>query len=242
VSDEDKILASLAKSHVTPIGKPVQDGSDAHQYYTFVNVSRNRKGHQQPSNYALKKLAEELQVSGITIHFVLIENGAEDLKNSIKSMLFRNYQEALRNVFSTIDQHGVEVWIEPKKALTSDATATLTAELNTFLEHFRMRLKAVRFTTESNLPAQSTCLRVARILAPASLARLREELLKRGFHVPNDDWLSLTFDKLRKAGFVIRKKDGEYSLTLAGLKSLGSAKDRRSPDIVRSLALARRGE
>ena len=68
-----------------------------------------------------------------------------------------------------------------------------------------------------------------------------EALAKKQFAVPNRVWLNHALDRLRKAGAVIRKKDGKFILTLKGLSSLGTLKNRLSPDVVRALAIARKG-
>jgi hypothetical protein len=242
MSDEETILALLAQSKIAAIGNVAPSGTGERKYYAFVEVARSQQGNQQPSNYTLRKIAALLSGLGIGIHFVLVENGQEDLKNSIKSMLIRQFPELVRTVFSTIDADGIDIWVEPKKALAANDTDTIAREARDFLTSFRVRLRAIQLTSNTNVPTRTACLRVIRIVSPVRLDQLHKELRQRGFDVPNDEWLSHELDKLRKLDFVLRKKQGEYSLTLAGLKALGSEKNRRSPDVIRSLALARRGD
>jgi len=239
--DALEITNKLLASGVTLVGDLVQDAGDENKYYAFTKVIRDDAGAQRPSNHALRKITDSFNEVLLQVTFILVEDDREDILANVKAMLLRTFPEFVRNVFPTFGDQGVVVWVEPKKLLQPDEEATLISKSEEFLEFLNTPLVSFHITTTQNIPTRTACLNLIRLHSPLDQQRLRAELLARGFHIPSDDWLSNMLDKLRKADFILRRKNGQYTLTLFGLEALGSAKNRRSPDIVRALDIARRG-
>ena len=243
MSEDVGIADELLASGIKLIGDLVQDASDRTKWYAFVQVERDKGRRQSPSNYKLRKIAESLEKRSLQVAFVLVENEQEDLQASIKTMLFRFFPGIVRNAFASFDRKGATIWVEPKKILTREEEEAVAAKTKEFLQFLKVRFDAVRITSSENVPTRTACLNTIRLNSPVKLKEIRAALNKRGFHVPSDDWLSHMLDKLRKDGLVFRRKgkDGQFMLTLSGLEALGTAKNARSPDVLRALDIAKRG-
>lgn len=241
MSDETDISDELAASGINLAGNLVRDASEENKFYAFVQITREKEGAQRPSNYKLRQLSENFAEKNIQVSFILVEHESEDLQASIKATLFNFFPHIVRNAFVGFDDKSATVWVEPKKVLTSEEEEAITSKIGELLKIMGIRLDAVRITSSENVPTRTACLNSIRLNSPLTQTELQIALVKRGFHIPNETWLSNMLDKLRKAGFAFRRKNGQFTLTLSGLKALGSAKNRRSPDIARALDIARRG-
>ncbi len=240
MSDETDISDELAASKIVLVGDLVRDLSEGKKFYAFVNVSRDKKGAQRPSNYKLRRLSESFEQKGWQVAFVLVENDREDVQGSVKTALFRFFPDIVRNAFVSYNDKSITVWVEPKKVLTNAEEDALTSKTEELLQVMDIQLEAVRITSSENVPTRTACLNAIRLKSPVTLQELQTVLTERGFHIPNIEWLSKMLDSLRKFGVILRRKNGQFILTLDGLKSLGTAKNRRSPDISRALDLVRR--
>lgn len=236
--DNASITSFLKKNDIDQVGNLLQDPSDQDKYYAFVKIARDPDGRQYPSNFKLNKISAQLNSKGVELSFVLIEDENQDLQASVKTALFRLFPELVRNAFASLHDEKITVWVEPKVALNRVQKTNIEKTIVSFLAFINVKLEAVHFTSSENIPTMTACLNVIRLKSPIKIENISDELLVRGFHIPNIKWLSKLLDKSRKSGLIIRKKDESFALTLSGLKALGSEKHRSSPDIRRALEIA----
>lgn len=235
-------IARLFEERDVPLVGPVIEDRENERYLVFVKVTTSHDGSQTPTNYAISQAEKEAEAEIGRVSVVLINRGNEDISNSIKSFLLRRFPDEVRNVFSQISQNRASVWVEPKMATSSERSDELSASVSGLLSHFGIELASFVNTTELNLPSETACVGALRRKAPVSLEALVADLRRKGFEVPNDDWVGRILDKWRKKGLLMRKRNGNFVMTVSGLKALGSGRNRRSPDVVRALELGRRDQ
>lgn len=236
-------IEQFLRGHGVPVsGSIVRDGYDGPRFYVFVEVTRDGNYRQVPSNITLHKLRNKLSEEGTNVEFILTDGAQRDIEISVRASLLHSFGMLVRNSFISTTHNTAEIWLDTKKTLTNDQLAEIKNNAEIMLAHFGLKLGHIQFANADNLPSQTICIVALRKLAPAELSKIAYLLRKNGFTVPSNDWLSRTFDNLRKKGFVVRLKSEKYALSLAGLKALGTAKNAKSPDLSRLLDLARRGE
>ncbi|AUR04230.1 hypothetical protein PhaeoP72_02269 [Phaeobacter inhibens] len=218
-----------------------QDG-DQSTLYAFVEVSRDSKGHQKPSNLALKKVTKELSDDGVIVKFILNDISNIDFETGLRATLLHAFPNLIRNSFLTIGKGGGVVWIVPKGVAVRSSIEEITSRATIYLENAGVSLVEVKLTTDENLPSKTAILGELRIAAPIAAEGLAERLSAKGFVKPPIDYLNRHLDALRRSNHVVRRRDARYCLTASAMKILGTVKRRSSPDITRFLDLARRGE
>lgn len=231
----------LIKQGLDMAGPLVSHPDEKNDYIAFVRIKIDKKGQKSPGSRAIsqaKKLATE---SGYNVSFIAVSDGDNDFDTSLKSVLFSKYGDKLRNTFASFSNRRAEVWIEPKAQLSLQERDQIREAVSGFVDLIGFEVVGVSFTDSENTPTPTAILKVLRIIAPCSADALRTTLGGQGFTVPNVAWLNHTLDKMRKAGLLVRSKNGHFFLSLIGLYRLGTAKSRQSPDISRALDLARRG-
>ena len=234
----EKLLESRGLALSGPLAK--HDG-DRKSVYAFVEISRNKDGHQKPSNLQLNKISAELEDQGIEIHYILNDVSGQDLASGLRATLLNAFPDHIRNAFLALDKKSAVVWIVPKASSVREEMEQVTLRAKTYLENAEFELDEVRLTIDEKLPTRTAILSELRIAAPASLDVLIKRLTAKGFTAPPEDYVNRHLDALRKSDKVVRSKSGEYCLTASALKVLGTIKRRSSPDIIRFLDLARRG-
>jgi hypothetical protein len=210
--------------------------------YAFVEVFRDRKGKQKPTNISLNRISEHFLERGIIIKFILIDVSNLDLEIGLRATLLHAFPNLVRNSFLSSDKQGAVVWVVPKGVAARDQIDEITRRASIFLENAGMTLAEVKLTVDENLPSRTAILSELRIAAPASAEVLVARLSEKGFVTPPIDYLNRHLDALRKADQVVRRNDANYCLTAKALKVLGTIKRRNSPDITRFLDLAQRGD
>lgn len=235
----EELLVNRGLSIVGPV--IMTDESDPISL-VFVKAHFDNKGRRVPSSYFLNRIAGEALNLGFRVQFVIIEGERNDLDSSLKSMLLGKFPNLVRNSFASFNRNEANVWIEPKRSLPEIDRQAIKESINQFLDLFKIVPKTIGITQSENLPTLTAILKVLRIVAPCSSTTLASRLIERKFIIPNDVWLSHALDKLRKTKLLIRNRKGDYLLSLHGLAVLGTEKSRRSPDIVRALALTGKRE
>jgi hypothetical protein len=239
--DEREIDQFLRAHDLRGSGYIARDGSDGIHFYVFIEVSRNSKNHQVPSNKKLDELREGLAVLGTRIEFILTDIKKQDIEKGVRASLLHTFGTLLRNSFLSTNGKKAHVWVEPKKDISEIEFAKIKEKTVVTLSLYGLVLETLRLTKDDKLPSKTACIKTLRGIAPANLERIASCLREQTFTVPSTEWLARVFDSLRKTGFVVRLTSGKYALSLVGLKALGTAKNARSPDLARLLDLARQG-
>lgn len=237
--DEKRVQDFLAARGIIASGRIAKDAFTPNRFVAFVDVQRDSENRQVPSNKLLNRIKEEILNEGATLEFVLTDAAQQDIEAGFRASMLHSFGDVVRNAFLTLDGKKAVAWIAPKVRIQADVIPNIEERTRTFLSNYELDLAALEFTSDANLPGKLVCLQVARLKSPVAVPELTQALIDKGFTVPSENWTSRVLDGLRKSGLVIRQKSGKYVVTLAGLKALGTQKNRRSPDIGRMLALAR---
>lgn len=237
-----EILEFLQENSLDVVGTIfVEPGTDTK--HVFIKMVELGPGERKPSSYDLKLASDKAEELGVRLNFILVGEEKEPVHEpSLKAAFTNQLHDRIRNVFVTEDGNSNVVWVEPKTNLTDEESELAMDITKKYFEVIAEKLDNIHFTNNSRFPSDYACLSLLRTKAPITNEELMAQLKLKNFDVPNLKWVSAKLDKLRKNNLVIRKKDsGQYVLTIHALTTLGSAKNRRSPDIIRALDLARRG-
>lgn len=240
MSDIETIKVVLNGHDIGLLAEPLQDPEVPSTYILHLEIARNESGHQRPSKRLLSEISELLTRKGILVKFILSEQGDLEVTATVKTVLDRRYSNFVRNVFVNLSADQKIVWIEPKQQIDPDTEGGIKKVVLDVLNSMGVGGYMVEFTTTVSLPTPTAVLARIRMRAPISKKRLIQVLIEDRFDIPNEDWIDRMLDRLRRGDLILRKKeDQSFVLTKKGLISLGSTKTRRSPDVVRALALAR---
>lgn len=238
---KERISSHLESSGIAVsaiINRPSEEGGG---YFVYVNLVRGADGSASPSKQKILILEKELAERGIAVSFILTDNHLLDIEAGLRATLLANHSDMIRNVFLSLEGGEAKVWLEPKADIKT-AMPKITGTARAYLELSKVKLQSIILTADDFLPANFAILSVLRTISPASLGELSSALVAKKFSVPSDDWVRRKLEALRKKNLVVWiKSDGHmphtYTLTLKGLKALGTKKNRSSPDISRVLAI-----
>jgi hypothetical protein len=222
-------------------GPLVSHPDKENSYIAFIRIKIDKKGQKSPGSRALSQVAKLVAEKGYILSFVAVGDNGNDFDASLKSILFAKFGDIIRNSFASFVNRQTDVWIEPKAQLSSQEKSQIQVAISEFSDLIGFEAVGVSFTDSENTPTPTAILKVLRINAPCSAEALRTLLKERGLTVPNVVWLNHALDRMRKAGLVVRSKNGDFFVSLSGLSRLGTAKNRQSPDILRALDFAKRG-
>lgn len=228
----------LREAGVPVAGAAIRDAEGGKIYYVFVEVRRDARGHQEPTNAALDVVKGTLAEMGVAVDFILTDGTMRDAEAGLRATLLHSFGGTVRNSFLSSKTRDAFIWIVPKRILSDTELDEIAAKARIFLSEVGLTLRQISTTTGENLPSRTRCLAMLKLAAPVTSARLAELLKKEGFVVPSDDWMTRRLDALRKNGQVVRMKSGRYAVSLETLRALGKVKGRASPDLSRLLALA----
>jgi len=234
------IASSLEEVGISIIGSVVQDSAKETHFFVYVPVSRDSENRQIPSNRLLKKAQEAIELHGITVEFLLSDADSQNIEGGLRATLLHAFGEDIRNVFLSIDARLANVWFDQKRELTNKILLEVERKTRIYLNEVGIELRSLLTTSNENLPGKLACLNTVRQLAPANVSELREDLLRRGFSIPSEDWLNRRLDLLRKGGLIIRLSTSNYVLSRLALANLGTKKGGKSPDVSKLLALTRK--
>lgn len=241
MSDVDLIRKALLERGVVTEADIVFDEGGGFRYFVSIPVARDRDNKQVPSNRRLTDAQTWLQEQGVIVVFLLRDGVTQDLETGLRATLLHSYIEHIRNVFLSIDGSIGHVWLEQKRDLNAQIIADIGKRASDFLQLSEFDLGSIASLTDAALPSQLACMAAIRQLAPARIEDIVKLLLAKGFTIPSEHRVNQRLDTLRRSGRIVRLGSGHYALSMQSLQALGTAKNSRSPDIDRMLALARRG-
>ena len=235
----DEIAKAFNDRGIDLAGSVVKD-LDANRHLVFVSVDSDDEGTQIPSIRALSKVERAVEEEFGAVTVVPVRRADDGISPSIKTMLFRKYPNQIRSVFSSVDRKSVSVWVETKSPTTKERSDEMKEAVAEFIGYFHLELIDFINASELNLPSETTCIGAIRKLAPVTVPDISAELKRLGFEIPGEQWIGKILDRWRKNKLIHRKANGQFVMTVQGLKALGSKKNRRSPDVRRALDMARR--
>lgn len=238
MTEIEKIRDYLENLNIYPKGEIVINSERPDELFISIETERDSEGKQKPTKKALIEIRDYFSKNGLSINFILQDSTTADLETGLRATLMLVFPN-LRNVFCSITDNTASVWIEPKYQLSDEEHKEISSHADRFFQLVGIKLETIQSTRNENTPTKTAILSNIRIIAPTTLATLIQRLREKKFIVPSDEWLRRQLDGLRKGGAVVVAPDGQISLSLATLRSLGTKKTARSPDITRMLALAR---
>jgi hypothetical protein len=241
INDEEKISEFIAKQGLTLAGAIAANPLVPNGYFIPLRVTDERAGRRTPSARTLAKTKNDLYNLEYNVEFILIEEKSNNIENLIRASLLASFPEHIRNSFYSQWSGKPQVWVEFKRQPDIGIKSRIEAHLEKFGELFSLPGLRMTLLGEIETATKLEVLAAVRQLAPIGPEALAEALRTDGLHIPSLDWTIRRLDSLRKSNLVLRRSDGAYVLTREALSRMGTIKGRRSPDIRRFLALARRG-
>jgi hypothetical protein len=235
-------IAQLLRDKELPIaGEIVSNPSTPNGYFVPLRLKRLGNGGKSPSGRTLALARSSLLGLGYRIDFILIDEEARHIEESLRASLLSSFPHDVRNsFFSSGDGHS-QAWIEFKGQTDAETMVRLEEHIRKFAEVFSLKDLTMIRLGDTEAATKIETLSAIRQLAPVNVATLMGELVSQGLGVPSQDWMNRRLDALRRSYLVLRRGDGTYVLTAKALTQLGTRKDRRSPDVRRFLAIARQG-
>ena len=168
----------------------------------------------------------------------------DDIAVSLRAVLKNEFPDLVSDVHvSFVTSKAAVAWVESKAVIDQKAVERIRSKAAAELADFGLTCQAFEVVLPQ-LPEASTTaiLRAVKVHAPASLAVVNQDLLRRGFSCPSEKWLSYKLDSARKRGLLQRDHDGRFILTSDGLEVVPWSRTASSSDVDRMLSLARRKE
>lgn len=240
MTNADLIQAALVEHRIDLAGPIVGNPDQPNGYVVFVRVQTDKNGKKTPSPRKLSLISAGLKSKGIDISWITILNKKIDVDASIKAYLFMNFSSFVRNSYVNIVGESALIWIDVRGEVSEHERNALKNGLAGHVEAFKIRELKISYVGEENTPTNTLIMRIIRKLSPCRGGDVLMELNALGFVNLNTTWLSHALDRLRRSGLLMRSKTGNYYLSHSGISKLGTAKNAKSPDVARALALARR--
>lgn len=241
MTDTTIITTLLRDKGLLVEGEIVSNPSTPKGYFVPLRLTRRPGGGKSPSGRALALVRSSLAELGYAIDFILIDEEARQIEESLRASLLSSFPDDVRNSYFSPGEGSPQAWIEFKRQPDVAVARRLEGHLNKFADLFGLPSLSMTPLGETDTATKTEILSAARQLAPVDVSTLATVIAAQGLGVPSVDWMSRRLDSLRKSSLVLRRQDGTYVLTKEALTLLGTLKSRRSPDVRRVLALARRG-
>ncbi|MEO9900367.1 helix-turn-helix domain-containing protein [Nisaea sp.] len=214
--------------------EPIQDpGKDQDVYLFYIR----RIDNQIITKKDLQNLSVDLKKIGKTPVFLEINSDDKSLNDIASNIVRKFFNKYIKSYYLSRSKSIVNVWIVPKKTLFLVEKEEIENRFSGAIEMIGYKPK-IQFVAEPYEISEFDVIGMLRKLAPCSFDQLISALSKIDSGVSKKP-LSRILDRLRKRKLILRKENKEYALTLTGLKTLGTRKDGKSPDIIRMLELAR---
>ncbi|USA40187.1 hypothetical protein [Pelagerythrobacter marinus] len=226
---DEAIITAASKQGVILAARPslVADGRT---YLAIVDRETDRR--------KLNAFLRLLRNQGIPIEigFATVRDNA--FEAAVRESVAMRFGEVIYDVSTSRSPSGTSVSITyyENERISANEIRDHVQELSVL---FGVKPLKINIGERSVKPGVTEFLQLTRVFAPVTCERMQELIHDRGYPMPPLDWINHQFDLFRKRGFLIRREDQSYVLTLPGLLALGSGKSRYSPDVRRVLDLAR---
>ncbi len=240
MSNLDEIAEVVKDAGLNLAGEIAANPTIEGGYFIPVAMGATVKGRRNPSGRVLADTRRRLHEMGFDAEFILMSDLGKKLEESLRHSLMSSFPSLVRNAFLSGENDAPQVWLEAKRSLDEKTTKQLEVHLEEFAK--RLALKTIKLNNlrDAQTPTKTELLFAIRTLAPIGSTALCDELSKQKFVLPSVDWLDRQLESLRQSGFLVRTQTGNYALTLDALRRLGTSRSKRSRDVERLLALARR--
>jgi hypothetical protein len=240
MSRNQDILTVFKKNGVKIVGDLVEDPDTDKGFLAFVRQSLDKSGAIQPSSRKLSIVVSEIAKLDASVKFVFLDEQALSVDAAIKRFIEETYSEHIASVVSSIDKGTVYVWLQESEQLDQTERDEVVASTCKLVRFLGLSEAKVFFGSILSLPSRSALLGTIRKHSPLTKEELVTRLQELKFDSPPETWLDNVLDLSRKHGFLYRRPDKKFILTLKGLNELGSRRNRSSPDVSRALAIARK--
>lgn len=237
----EAISAVLNANGIGLAGKMVENPNVPGGVFIPIRTRRLSDGSHKPSKSLILSTKRQLEEIGNAPEFIFVNDKFEEAETSLRASMMVGFPDLFRNIFLSVEASKTNIWIDLKRPPSPEERARINELAERSMELFQLPAGAMLSLADIALPTRIEMLSCVRSMAPISSEELAVALTQRGRTIPSPDWINRQLDTLRKAGFVIRGRDHRYTLTLNALRRLGTAKNRRSPDVLRLLALAKGG-
>ena len=234
------IISALEEEGIELAGRLVRSSGGEGKYFVPIFVETDSEGHMRPGSRKLRQIRERFLAEGLNIEFLHYDRSLRRIEGTLRSTILQVHSRDVRNVFADATARNLRVFVDLKSP-ADEVPSQIVSMIHALADQYQLQCLQVSPLNSLNVATPFELLSIVRRLAPLNEKRLAAVLTQRGFVIPSEDWLARRLDALRRSEQLFRTKDKNYVLTLEGLLSLGSRKDRHSPDVTRMLALSRDG-
>lgn len=229
---DEIIIAAAARHNIVLAARP-SPLEDQDAYLLIVDRETDRR--------KIKMLLSDLRDRQIRVHLSFASVRDNPFEVAIRESVASRFGEAIYDISISTSPSGSAVSITHYESdrVSSEDIRNHVREMAALFGIDSIRLS---ISERALKPSVTEFLQLARVSAPATCEGLQDLIQQRGYPRPDLEWINHQFDLYRKKGFLVRRDDRSYVLTLAGLLALGSGKGRYSPDVRRVLDLARAGK
>ncbi|MCY4259475.1 MAG: hypothetical protein OXC91_04340 [Rhodobacteraceae bacterium] len=239
MSDIESIKGCLGESGLDNFDV-IESLDEDHDFLVFYTPMRRPENKVSPSKKTLRKIRRSIENNhDVRLKFIRTQDDKSD-ERALLNLLVRRFGDDARNAIISPGVQGKwNVWVD-FEILGEDQEGEVHSIVSEYMQAIDKQPFHINILGDGNIPADTTMLRMLRIMAPVTIEELKSALTEKEFHIPSRQWLNRTLDRFRKSKLVVRRQDGHYFLTAGCLKRLGTMIGRDSPDIHRALVLNNR--
>ncbi|WP_306258658.1 hypothetical protein [Pararhizobium sp. IMCC21322] len=233
------VFNELISKGLKPVGRVVENPDKENSFLVFLRTSYDNDGRPHLSKRLISSIVGNFERENITLIITFLDEKALELDAAVTAMLSSKFPEAVVNSIVSLENGEGLVSIDLSDQALDTDTVTIEQTIREFLGFLGVEKLEFIFSTPLPLSTVTACIGMVRKHAPITAEDLTQKLVDAGFAKPSATWLNSTLDRWRKDGFLHRRTDKRFILTLAGLKHVGTRRNRTSPDISRALAIGR---
>jgi hypothetical protein len=239
MSRSTDVFNDLVSMGLTPVGRVVENPDKENSFLVFLRRSYDDEGNPQPSKRLISSIVKEFAKGKIGLVVAFLDEKAIRLNSAVAKMLSSKFPETVVNSVVSLEKEGGLVSVDLSDRASEEDIVGIEREIRELLGYLGAVNLDFNFSTPLPFPTVTACIGVVRKNAPITFDELIQRLIDAGFAKPSEVWLNGILDRWRRSGFLHRREDKHFVLTLEGLNHLGTSRDRNSPDNGRALAIGR---